>query len=70
MVIPITLAYVPGLVVGFMAFTLLVSRYHLPSLEPPRGSWPQGEWPDVTVIIAARNEEDAIGLTLEGRRWE
>jgi biofilm PGA synthesis N-glycosyltransferase PgaC len=52
-------------VVGFLAFTLILSRYRYPALQPPRGDWPEGEWPPVTVIIAARNEEDAIVATLE-----
>jgi biofilm PGA synthesis N-glycosyltransferase PgaC len=59
--IPIMLAYLPGLVIGFLAFTLIVSRYRPPSLAPPAGGWP-----GVTVVIAARNEEAAIPGTLEG----
>ena len=35
-------------------------------LAPPRGDdWPEGEWPPVTIVIAAWNEEDAIAATLE-----
>ena len=33
--IPLLLAYIPGLVIGFMAATLVVSPYHEPALEPP-----------------------------------
>ena len=33
--IPLLLAYIPGLVIGFMAATLVVSPYHEPSLAPP-----------------------------------
>jgi biofilm PGA synthesis N-glycosyltransferase PgaC len=58
-VIPILLAYIPGVVIGFMCFTLLFTRY-LPPLDPP-----DGEWPPVTVIVAAYNEEEAIVPTLE-----
>ena len=64
-VIPTTLAYIPGLLIGFLAFTLITSRYRPPSLEPPPGPWQPGPWPAVTVIVAARNEEDAIVPTLE-----
>jgi biofilm PGA synthesis N-glycosyltransferase PgaC len=64
-VIPILLAYVPGLVIGFMLFTLVVNRYHELELAPPAGPWPASHWPAVTVLIAARNEADAIGPTLE-----
>ena len=64
-VIPVMLAYIPSLVIGFMCFTLLLTRYWPPSLEPPTGAWPRGEWPPVTVIVAAYNEEDAIEATLE-----
>ena len=64
-VIPILLAYVPGVLIGFLAFTLLTLRYRVPSPEPPTGPWPDGQWPSVTVIIAARNEERGIGPTLD-----
>ncbi len=64
-VIPIFLAYVPAVLVGFMVFTLITLRYRVPSLDPPRGHWPEGAWPPVTVVIAARDEESAIGPTLE-----
>ena len=63
--IPIFLAYVPGLVIGFMIFTLLITRYHRLPLDPPAGEWPLEEWPPVTVVIAAWNESDAIVRTLE-----
>jgi biofilm PGA synthesis N-glycosyltransferase PgaC len=64
-VIPIFLAYIPGLVIGFMIFTLLITRYNRPLLEPPEGDWPKGEWPAVTIVIAAWNESEAIVRTLE-----
>jgi biofilm PGA synthesis N-glycosyltransferase PgaC len=64
-VIPTTLAYIPGLVIGFMAFTLLITRYQELPLEPPAGPWPRGEWPGVTILIAAWNEAGAIVRTLE-----
>src|SRR5689334_930336 len=51
-VIPILLAYVPGLVIGFMLFTLLASPYRELPLAPPPGGWPA-----VTILVAARNEE-------------
>ena len=64
-VIPTLLAYIPGLIIGFLAFTLLTLRYRVPSPEPPAGTWPVGQWPSVTVVIAARNEERGIGPTLD-----
>ena len=64
-VIPIFLAYVPAVLVGFMVFTLITLRYRVPSLNPPSGPWPGDEWPPVTVVVAARDEESAIGPTLE-----
>ncbi len=64
-VIPIMLAYIPGVVIGFMVFTLLLSRYREPEFEPPEGTWPAGDWPPVTILIAAWNEEAAIVPTLE-----
>jgi biofilm PGA synthesis N-glycosyltransferase PgaC len=64
-VIPILLAYIPGLVVGFMIFTLLITRYQRLPLEPPGGDWPSGEWPSVTIMIAAWNEGASIVRTLE-----
>ena len=63
-VIPTLLAYVPGVVIGFLMFTLLTVRYRVPSPDPPKGAWPDGEWPPVTVIVAAWNEEGAIGPTV------
>jgi poly-beta-1,6-N-acetyl-D-glucosamine synthase len=56
-VIPLLLAYLPGLVIGLMAFTLIITRYR----EAPSVA----AWPDVTVMVAAWNEEDAIVPTLE-----
>ena len=64
-VIPSLLAYLPGFVIGFMLFTLLVNPYRELELVAPAGAWPTGSWPAVTVLIAARNEADAIGTTLE-----
>ena len=64
-VIPVLLAYIPGLVIGFMASTLIVSPYHGLERDPPVGPWPEGEWPPVTVVVAAWNEEEAIEATLE-----
>jgi biofilm PGA synthesis N-glycosyltransferase PgaC len=63
-VIPLFLAYIPGLVIGFMLFTLLITRYREPSLTAPNGDWPEGEWPSVTIVIAAWNESEAIVSTL------
>ena len=63
--IPIFLAYVPAVLIGFMVFTLITLRYSVPSLDPPKGRWPEGEWPPVTVVIAARDEESTVGETLE-----
>ena len=63
--IPLMLAYIPSVLIGFLAFTLLTTRYRSPSLEPPAGPWPAGRWPAVTLIIAARNEERAIVPTIE-----
>ena len=64
-VIPIFLAYIPSLVIGFMIFTLLITRYQRLPLEPPAGEWPEREWPSVTIVIAAWNEGEAIARTLE-----
>ncbi len=64
-VIPIFLAYIPGLIIGFMIFTLLITRYKELPLKPPKGDWPEGEWPPVTILVAAWNESRAILPTLE-----
>ena len=64
-VIPIFMAYIPAVVIGFMCFTLILTRYQPPSQEAPDGPWPAGEWPEVTVVVAAYNEEDAIVTTLD-----
>ncbi len=64
-VIPITLAYVPAVLIGFMVFTLMTLCYRVPPTAPPSGSWPQGEWPPVTLVVAARNEEKAIAGTVD-----
>jgi len=63
-VIPVTVAYIPGVVIGFLVFTLLTVRYRVPSLDPPAGPWAEGEWAPVTVIVAAWNEERGIAPTL------
>jgi biofilm PGA synthesis N-glycosyltransferase PgaC len=55
-VIPLLLAYIPGVVIGFLCFTLLLTRYRAP---------PAGETPPVTVLVAAYNEEAAIERTLD-----
>jgi hypothetical protein len=41
-VIPISLAYVPGVLIGFLAATLLTVRYRVPSPEPPKGHGRRG----------------------------
>jgi len=63
-VIPVLLAYIPGLVIGFLVSTLLTLRYRVPPLEAPAGPWADGEWPAVTVLVAAWNEEGSIARTL------
>jgi biofilm PGA synthesis N-glycosyltransferase PgaC len=63
--IPTLMAYIPGLVIWFMVFTLVFARYHLLPMETPTGPWPEGEWPAVTVVVAAWNEEDAVAKTLD-----
>ena len=67
-VIPILLAYVPGVLIAFLTFTLLTLPYRVPSPEPPSGAWPDGQWPQVTIFIAARNEERGIGPTVDRMR--
>jgi len=64
-VIPLFMAYIPSVVIGFMCATLALTRYRPPSMRAPRGPWPAGEWPPVTVIVAAYNEEQAIERTLD-----
>jgi poly-beta-1,6-N-acetyl-D-glucosamine synthase len=65
-VIPLCVAYIPGVVIGFMVATLLFfGRYRERPVGPPSGDWPEGGWPAVTVVIAAWNEEEAIVSTLE-----
>jgi len=59
-VIPIFLAYIPSLVIGFLIATLLLTRYRRTELDPPEGGWPA-----MTIMIAAWNEEAAIAATLE-----
>lgn len=63
--VPTMLAYIPAVVIGFLVFTLVFSTYRTPVLRPPEGPWPPGEWPAVTAIVAAWNEEEAIVTTLE-----
>jgi len=57
--VPTMLAYVPGVVIGFFLFTLLLSTY----VEQPLVV-AGGVWPDVTVVIAAWNAETAIAETI------
>jgi poly-beta-1,6-N-acetyl-D-glucosamine synthase len=64
-VIPIFLAYIPGLIIWFMIFTLLITRYEELPLEAPTGDWPAGEWPPVTIVVAAWNESEGIVRTLQ-----
>ena len=64
-VIPLFLAYIPAVVIGFMIATLLITRHRELPLQPPEGDWPAGEWPSVTIVIAAWNEGPAIVQTLE-----
>ncbi|MGZ4194865.1 MAG: glycosyltransferase family 2 protein [Solirubrobacteraceae bacterium] len=64
-VIPIFMAYIPAVVIGFLCFTLIFTRYQPPPLRAPIGSWPSGDWPEVTVIIAACNEQESIEWTLD-----
>lgn len=64
-VIPVLLAYIPGLLIGFLAFTLIAAPYRAPDSAPPAGDWPPGLWPAVTVIVAAWNEEGAIAATFD-----
>jgi biofilm PGA synthesis N-glycosyltransferase PgaC len=64
-VIPLFLAYIPALVIGFMIFTLLITRYRELPLDPPAGDWPEAEWPSVTIVIAVWNESEGIVRTLE-----
>lgn len=63
--IPLILAYIPGFFVGFMLFSLLLSHYRPPALVAPEGPWTPGEWPPVTVLIAAFDEEVSIGETIK-----
>jgi poly-beta-1,6-N-acetyl-D-glucosamine synthase len=64
-VIPVMLAYIPGVLIGFLAFTLLTVRYRVPSPDPPKGPWPEGQWPPVTLVVAAWNEEQTVVPTLD-----
>jgi hypothetical protein len=64
-VIPLVLAYIPGVVIGLLCFTLIPARHQPPSLRPPEGPRPNGQWPAITVVVAAYHEEDAIELTLD-----
>ena len=48
-----------------MIFTLLITRYRELPVDPPKGDWPEGEWPPVTILVAAWNESAAIVRTLE-----
>ena len=64
-VIPILLAYIPGLLIGFMFFTLMTLRYRPPDLHAPPGRPADGAWPAITVIVAAWNEEASVVRTLD-----
>ena len=64
-VIPIFLAYIPGLVIGFMISTLLITRYQELPLVPPRGDWPEGEWAVGDDPCGGVERERAIVRTLE-----
>jgi poly-beta-1,6-N-acetyl-D-glucosamine synthase len=65
-VIPIFMAYIPALVIGFLCCTLILTRYMPPSLGYARpGPWPRGQWPAVTVIVAAYDEQEAIERTID-----
>src|SRR3954470_12079422 len=59
-VIPVLLAYVPGIVIGFCGAPLVLTRCRPPPLDAPASGWPA-----VTVIVAAYNEQDAIEATLD-----
>lgn len=59
--IPTLLAYIPAVVIGFLVFTLVLGTYRRTELRVP-----DGEWPAVTIVIAAWNEETSIEPTLEG----
>jgi hypothetical protein len=67
-VTPLFLAYIPALVIGFMIFTLLITRYEELPLDPPRGDWPEGEWPAVTIAVAAWNEATRSSAPWNGSR--
>ena len=47
-VIPVMLAYIPAIVIGFLCFTLMFTRYRPPRLDAPAGRG-EGDWPPVTV---------------------
>jgi hypothetical protein len=66
--IPVFLAYVPAVLIGFMVFTLITLRYRVPTLDTPSGPWPRGEWPPVTLVVAARNEGPPSGRHWSGSR--
>jgi poly-beta-1,6-N-acetyl-D-glucosamine synthase len=64
-VIPLMLAYVPSLVIGFLCFTLILTHYRPPEIDrAPAGPWPAASWPSVTIVVAAWNEEETIAGTL------
>ena len=44
-VIPIFLAYIPALVIWFMIFTLLITRYEELPLDPPGATGPRASGP-------------------------
>lgn len=59
--IVLTIALVPGWLNAFLVWSLLLDR-------PPRLCLPTEGYPDVTVLIAAFNEEESIGDTLRSIR--
>ena len=74
-VIPIFLAYIPGLVIWFMIFTLLITRYEQLPLEPPAGSGMRASgrrcrswWrPGTRVRRSSAHSNTSRSLTYPGR---
>ena len=64
-VIPIMLAYIPRVVIGFLGLHPADGSLPRPVPDPPTGPWPAGQWPAVTVIVAAWNEEQTIVATMD-----
>jgi biofilm PGA synthesis N-glycosyltransferase PgaC len=59
--VPTLLAYIPATVIGFLVFTLALGTYRRTELRSP-----DGEWPAVTIVVAAWNEAASIEPTLAG----